>query len=100
MRRRAPDDVLPPIRLDHRDLLVMDGPAESERVHRTVSGLHSPQVDLTFRWTTQHIASCPLASVMCCALPSCVQGSAELGPRERETGDTKWAICWLMVLLL
>ena len=37
-------------------------------------------VNLTFRWVTQHIASCPLAGAVYCALPSCVRGSAELGP--------------------
>ena len=57
VRRRAPDDVPSPIRVDHGDLLVMDGLAQPDYVHRTVSGLQGPRVDLTFRCTTQHIAS-------------------------------------------
>ena len=37
--RRAPGDVPSSITLDHGDLLVMDGSAQSEYAHRTVSGL-------------------------------------------------------------
>ena len=65
------------IRLDDGDLLVMDGLAQSEYVHRTVSGLQGPRVNLAFRWITQHIASCPQTGVLRCALPSCVQRLAE-----------------------
>ena len=100
MSRRAPDDVPSPIRLDHGDLLVMDGLAQSEYVHRTVSGLQGPRVNLTFRWETEHISSGPLAGVVCCAPPSCVQGLAEPGLRGGEAAETKWAICWWMVLML
>ena len=81
-------------RLDHGDLLVMD---ESKCVHRTVSGLQGPRVYFAFRWTTQHIASCPLPGVMCCALPSCVQGLAELGSGNR---GNKLGNLGLMVFLL
>ena len=55
VRRHASDDVPSPIRLDHGDLLVMDGLAQSEYVHRTVSGQQGPRVYLAFRWITQHI---------------------------------------------
>ena len=37
--RRAPGNVPSPIRLDHGDVLVMDGLAQSEYAHRTLSGL-------------------------------------------------------------
>ena len=43
-------DVLSSITLDHGDLLVMDGSAQSEYAHRTVPGLQGPQVNLTYRW--------------------------------------------------
>ena len=78
--RRAQGGVPSPITLDHGDLLVMDGSTQSEYVHCTASGLQGPRVDLTFRWVAQHIASCPLAGVVGCVLPSCVQGLAEPGP--------------------
>ena len=65
------------ITLDHGDLLVMDGLTQSEYVHCTASGLQGPRVNLTFRWVAQHIASCPLASVVGCVLPTCAQGSVE-----------------------
>ena len=41
--------------------------------NRSMFTLHSPRVNLSFRWVTQHIASSPLTSVMCCVLHSCVQ---------------------------
>ena len=78
--RRTPRGVPSSITLDHGDLLVMDGSAQSEYAHRTVSGLQGPRVNLTYRWVTEHIASCPQAGAMYCALPSCVQGFAEPGP--------------------
>ena len=71
--RRALGDVPSSITLDHGDLLVMDGSAQSEYAHRTVSGLQGPRVNLTHRWVTQHAASCPLAGVVGCVLPTCVQ---------------------------
>ena len=66
--RRASGNVPSSIRLDHGDVLVMDGLAQSENVHRTVSGLQGPRVNLTFRWVTRHTASCPLAGVVGCVL--------------------------------
>ena len=73
----------------HGDLLVMDGLTQSEYAHRTVPGLQGPRVNLTFRWVTQHIASCPLADVVGCVLPSCVQGLAEPGRRGGVTVENK-----------
>ena len=63
--RRVPGDVPSSITLDHGDLLVMDGSAQSEYAHHTVPGLQGPQVNFSYRWVTQHIASCPLAGVVC-----------------------------------
>ena len=94
MRRRAPSEVPSSIRLDHGDILVMDGPAKSEYEHCTASGLEGSRVNLTYRWVTQHAASCPLAGVVGCVLRSCVQGLAEPG-----VGD-KWTSFWGLVLLL
>ena len=55
-----------------------DGSAQSEYVHRTVPGLQGPRVNLTYRWVTQHAASCPLAGVVGCVLPTCAQGENSL----------------------
>ena len=62
--RRGQGKVPSLITLDHGDLLVMDGPTQSEYVHCTASGLQGPRVNLKFRWITQHIASCPLAGAL------------------------------------
>ena len=73
VRRRAPGKVPSSIRLDHGDILVMVGLAQSEYGQCTASGLQGPRVDLTYRWVTQHAASCPLARVVGCVLPTCVR---------------------------
>ena len=54
---RAPGDVPSSITLDHGDVLVMDGLAQSEYEHCTASGLQGPRVNLTYRRVTQHTAS-------------------------------------------
>ena len=64
MRRRAPGNVPSSIRLDHGDVLDMDGLAQSEYAHCTVPGLQGPRVNLTYRWVAQHTASCPLAGLI------------------------------------
>ena len=79
VRRRASGEVPSSITLDHGDLLVMDGLAQPEYVHRTVPGLQGLRVNLTFRWVTQHAPSCPLAG---------------------GVGETKWISVWGLVLLL
>ena len=89
VRRRGQGKVPSLISLDHGDLLVMDGLTQSEY------GLQGPRVNLTFRWVAQHITSCPLAGVMGCVLPSCVQGLAEPDPQ-----GYKWSSSWGLVLLL
>ena len=99
--RRERGSVPSLITLDHGDLLVMDGLTQSEYVHCTASGLQGPRVNLTFRWVSQHIASCPLAGVVGCVLPSCVQGLAELGNRGEGGWGNKWSsFCFLVLLLL
>ena len=59
MRRRASGNVPLLIRLDHGDVLVMDGLAQSEYEHCTASELQGPRVYFTYRWVTRHTASCP-----------------------------------------
>ena len=73
VRRRAPGEVPSSIRLDHGDILVVDGLAQSENERHAVSGLQGPLVDLAFRWVTHHIASCPPAgaNVLCSAPRAC-----------------------------
>ena len=83
----------------------MDGSAQSEYEHCTASVLQGPRVNLTFRWVTQHAASCPLAGVVGCVLPTCVQGLAELGPgglgrRGGGVWENEWSSSWGLVLLL
>ena len=89
VRRRATDGVPSPTSLDHGDLLVMDGLAQSECVHRTVSGLQCPRVNLTFRWITQHIASCPITGVMRSTFVCKVQSSQFpwQGKQGRQSGQ-------------
>ena len=95
MVHRISSDVPSSIMLDHGDLLVMHGPAQSECAHRTVPGLQGPRVNRTYRWVTQHITSCPLAGVVGCVLPSGVQ--CLTGP---SVGESNWALFWWMILLL
>ena len=77
LRSRAPENTHSQIRLDHGDLLVMDGLTQFEHEHSTASELLGPRVNLTFRWITQHIKSCPLAGLIGGALPSDAQDLAE-----------------------
>ena len=77
VRRRAPGKVPSSIRLDHGDVLVMDGLARSEYAHRTVLGLQGSQVNLTYRWVTQLTVPCSQAGMVGCVLPTCAQGLVE-----------------------
>ena len=85
--RRVSDSVTSSITLNHGDVLVMVGSAQSEYLHCTMPGLQGPRVNLTYRWVAQHTASCPLAGVVGCLLPSCVQGLAEPGSRLGKKGQ-------------
>ena len=64
-------------RLDHGDILVMDGQCQDEFFHRTSPGRDQERINITFRWVKQHVSSCPLfkAGVACC-LPTCAKGSS------------------------
>ena len=62
-------------RLDHGDILVMDGQCQDEFLHRTDPGREQERINLTFRWVKQHASSCPLFKAgVACWLPTCVQG--------------------------
>ena len=87
LRRRTPENTPSQIRLDHGDHLVMDGLTRFEYVHSTASELLGPRVNLTFRWISQHIRSCPLAGLIGGALPSDAQDLAE--PHSRGGGLRK-----------
>ena len=88
--RRVPGDVPSSITLDHGDLLVMDGSTQSECAHRTVPGLQGLRVNLSDRWVTKHAASCPLAGVVGCVLPTCAQGLS----RWLGEGQNTWSFSW------
>ena len=98
--RRVPGDVPSSITLDHGDLRVRDGSAQSEYAHRTMPGLQGPRVNLTYPWVTQHAASCPLAGVVGCVLPACAQGLVEPSSRWLGQGESIWSSSWGLVLLL
>ena len=87
LRRRTSKNTPSQIRLDHGDLLVMDGLTQLEYVHSTASELEGPRVNLTLRWISQHIRSCPLAGLIDGALPSDAQDLAE--PLSRGGGSRK-----------
>ena len=90
--RRVPGDMPSSMTLDHGDLLVMDGSAQSEYAHRTVPGLPGPRFSLT--------ASCPLAGAAGCVLPTRAQGSVEPGSRWLGEGQNKLSSSWGLFLLL
>ena len=79
MRRRALGNVPSSIRLDHGDLLVMDGPTQSEYVYCTASGLQGPRVNpyIPMGCATHSVLS---AGVAGCVLPTCAQGLVEPNP--------------------
>ena len=74
-RQSCPDDECHSCRLDHGDILVMDGQCQDEFLHRTSPGREQERINITFRWVKEHVSSCPLfkAGVACC-LPTCAQG--------------------------
>ena len=76
-RQSCPSDEGGSCRLDHGDILVMDGQCQDEFLHRTDPGREQDRINITFRWVKQHVSSCPLlkAGVACC-LPTCAQGSS------------------------
>ena len=100
MRRRMSRNFLFSIRLDHGDVLVMDGLAQSEYEHCTASELQGPRGNLTYRLVAQHTASCPLAGVVGCVLPTCAQGLVVPSSRWLGEEENKWSSFWGLVLLL
>ena len=98
--RRGQCGVPSPIQLDHGDILVVDGLAQSEYEHCMASGLQGPRVNLTNRWVAQHTTSCPLPGVVGCVLPTCAQGLVEPCSRWLGEGENKWSSSWGLVLLL
>ena len=58
-RRSCPDDEGHLCRLGHGDILVMDGQCQDEFLHRTDPGREQERINITFRWVTQHVSSCP-----------------------------------------
>ena len=89
--RRVSDSVTSSITLNHGDVLVMDGSAQSEYLHCTMPGLQGPRVNLTYRWVAQHTASCPLAGVVGCVLPTCAQGLVVPNSRWMGEVENKWS---------
>ena len=85
--RRASKKTVTPIWLDHGDLLVMDGLTQEEFWHSTASELEGPRVNLTYRWISQHIRSCPQAGLICGALPPVAPDLAE--PNSCKGGSRK-----------
>ena len=94
------NDVSSSITLNHGDILVMDGLAQSECEQCTEFGLQCPRVNLTYRWVAQHTASCPLAGVVSCVLPTCAKVWSTQVPVGWERGENKWSSSWGLVLLL
>ena len=85
LRRRASKNSRSQIWLDHGDLLVMDGLTQYEYEHSTAFELEGPRVNLSYRWISQHIRSCPLAGLI--GGPSAAQDLAE--PHSRVGGSRK-----------
>ena len=86
-------------RLDHGDILVMDGQCQDEFLHRTSPGREQDRINITFRWVKQHVASCPLfkAGVACC-LPTCAQGSS-VSVMGNVSGGVFWVFGFLLGVL-
>ena len=100
VRRRASGNIPSSIWLDHGDVLVMDGLAQSEYEHCTASELQGPRVNLTYSWVAQHTASCLPAGVVGCVLPTRAQGLVEPSSRWLGEEENKWSSSWGLVLLL
>ena len=71
-----------------------------EYEHSTASELLGPRVNLTFRWISQHIRSCPLAGLIGGAPPSDAQDLAEPHSRGGRSRNSKMSMTCLMVLLV
>ena len=97
--RRRKRNAPPSIRLDHGDLLLMDGLAQSEYEHATSSELQGPLVNLTFRWISQRTLNCRLLrGGACWALPTCAQGLPGLDHRGGEGAFSMPSLGWVFPL--
>ena len=96
----CPDSEADSCRLDHGDLLVMDGQCQEKFLHCTDPGLEQERINVTFRWIKQHVASCPfLRTGMACCLPTCAQGSS-VSAMEFVWKGAAWGLLVLPVVLL
>ena len=97
-RRNAPSL----IGLDHGDLLVMDGLAQSEYEHSTSSELQGPRVNLTYQWITQHTPSCRSRWAGACSSIVCARFAQGWTPtwKRRHFSMPPWAgfFLWLVVV--
>ena len=59
-RQSCPYDEGHLCRLDHGEVLVMDGQCQDEFLHCTGCGREQERINITFRWIKQHVSSCPL----------------------------------------
>ena len=83
-------------RLDHGDILVMDGQCQDEFLHRTNPGREQDRINITFRWVKQHVSSCPLLrTAVACCLPTCAQGSSV-----PVMGNVLYGVFWFFWFLL
>ena len=67
-RQSCPSDEGGWCRLDHGDILVMDGQCQDEFLHRTDPGWEQDRINITFRWVKQHFPSCPFVESRSCML--------------------------------
>ena len=86
-------------RLEHGDILVMDGQCQDEFLHRTDPGREQERINVTFRWVKQQVSSCPLlkAGVACC-LPTCAKGSS-VPVMGNIVNDVFWVLWFLLGVL-
>ena len=78
----------------------MNGLTQFEYEHSTSSELLGLRVNLTFRWISHFIASCPRAGFTGFALPSGVQGLAEPNSCVSWEMEMAMTLTCLMVLLV
>ena len=55
-RQSCPADEGRSCRLDHGDILVIDGQCQDEFLHRTDPGREQERINITFRWVKQHVS--------------------------------------------
>ena len=78
----------------------MNNPTQFEYEHPTSSAMSGSRVNLTFRWLSQHIKSCPLAGLIGCPLRSDAQGLTEPNSCYSWSEEMEMAMTCSMVLLV